>query len=67
MLQFQKVCYYFLLTVFLYNYVGVDRSTRAALKVMSPILLCWPTVSEVDVGGMAVEGQSDTMMSDVEV
>jgi len=29
--------------------------TRAALKVMSPILLCWPTTSETDVGGMAVD------------
>ena len=27
----------------------------AAPKVMPPILLCWPTTSEVDVGGMAVE------------
>ena len=25
------------------------------MKVMLPTLLCWPTVSEVDVGGMAVE------------
>ena len=30
-------------------------STRAAPKVMSPTLLCWPTTSEADVGGMAVE------------
>ena len=36
----------------LYNYI-VD-STRAALKVMPPILLYLPTISEVDVGGMAV-------------
>ena len=28
---------------------------RAALKVMPPILLYWPTVSEVDVGDMAIE------------
>jgi len=27
----------------------------AALKVMPPILLRWPMMSEVDVGGMAVE------------
>ena len=27
----------------------------AALKVMAPILLCWPTASEMDVHGMAVE------------
>ena len=30
---------------------------RAALKVMPPILLYWPTVLEVDVGGMAVEAE----------
>ena len=48
-------------------------------KVMPPILLCWPMVSEVDVGGMAVEGepfdqycitaggQSNTVTSDTEV
>jgi len=29
---------------------------RAALKVMSPLLLCWPTTSELD--GMAVEVES---------
>jgi len=28
---------------------------RAAVKVMPPILLCWPTMSRVDAGGMAVE------------
>ena len=28
---------------------------RAALKVMPPILFFWPTTSEADVGGMAVE------------
>ena len=27
---------------------------RAALKVMPPILLCWPMTSEADVGGTAV-------------
>jgi len=34
-----------------------DRSilTRAALKVMSAILVCWQMTSEADVGGMAVE------------
>lgn len=30
---------------------------QASPKVMSPILLCWPTVSEADVGGLAVEVQ----------
>jgi len=28
--------------------------TMAAPKAMSPILLCWPTKSEVDAGDMAV-------------
>ena len=28
---------------------------RAAPKVMPPILSCWPMMSEMDVGGMAVE------------
>ena len=28
---------------------------RTVLKVVPPILLCWPTVSEVDIGVMAVE------------
>jgi len=60
---------------------------RAALKVLSSVLLCLPMASEVDVGGMAVEvesshqysinvlllcqtaaeGQSDEMVSDMEV
>ena len=32
-------------------------SMRAALKVVPPILLCWPTVSKEDVGDMAVEAE----------
>ena len=28
---------------------------RAALKIMLPILFCWPTTSEADGGGMTVE------------
>ena len=28
---------------------------RVALKLMTPILLCWPMMSEADVGDMAVE------------
>ena len=31
------------------------RNKRAALKVMPPVLLVWPTASEADVGGMAAE------------
>ena len=31
------------------------KCMRAASKVTSPILLCWPTMSEAGVGGMAVE------------
>ena len=32
--------------------------TIAAPRVMPLILLCWPTVSEVNVGGMAIEAES---------
>ena len=39
-------------SIFFYIY-----TTRAALKVMPPILLCWLTMSEVNVGGMAVEAE----------
>ena len=28
---------------------------RATVKVVPPMLLCWPTTSEVDDGGMAAE------------
>ena len=38
-------------TVLLNNYIHA----RSAPKVMPPVLLCWPTMSETDVGGMAVE------------
>ena len=34
---------------------NVFTNMKAALKVMPPILLCWSTMSEVNVGGMAVE------------
>ena len=33
----------------------IHLSTKAALKVRPPILLCWPTTSEVNAGGMAVQ------------
>ena len=33
----------------------VSDCTRAALTVMSPMLLSWPMMSEADVGGMAIE------------
>ena len=54
-------------------------SIRSAPKVMPSILLCWPTMSEVDAGSMAVDlvvnlptniplqFVSDTMTSDMEV
>ena len=35
----------------------------AALKVMSFILLCGPTTSEIDVGGMAVEAEPSLQYS----
>jgi len=34
---------------------NAELNMRAALKVVPPILLCWPTVSEVVIGVMAVE------------
>ena len=33
------------------------KPTGPALKVMPSILFCWPTMSDVDVGGMAVEAE----------
>ena len=36
-------------------YVGAGSITRTSLKVMPPILLCWPTMSVADGGGMAVK------------
>lgn len=59
----------------------------AVLNVVPPVLLCWPTISEVNVGAVAVEvepshqysvpfgsvqqmateGQSNRMVSEVEV
>jgi hypothetical protein len=32
-----------------------NKKCMSALKVMYPILLCWPTMLEADAGGMAVE------------
>ena len=37
---------------------------RAAKNVMPAILLHWPTVSEADVGGMAVEAEPSHQYSD---
>ena len=34
-----------------------ELTIRAALKVMPPILWCWPMISEADVGAMAVEAE----------
>ena len=31
------------------------RTARSALKIVPPISLCWPTMPEADIGGMAVE------------
>ena len=38
-------------------YSSVCIYTQVAPKVMPPTLLCWPTMSEVDIGGMAVEAE----------
>ena len=37
--------------------------SEGALKVMSPIVLWWPTTSEADVGDMAVEAESSHQYS----
>ena len=37
---------------------------RAALKVVSPILLCWPMTPEADVGGVAIEIEPFCHLSD---
>ena len=43
---------------FIALYCCFDKTiTRVAPKLMPPILLCWPTTSEADVGDMAVEGE----------
>ena len=34
---------------------SIPVSTKAALNVVPPILLCWPAISEAGVGGMAAE------------
>ena len=36
---------------------------RGAMKVMSPILLCWTRTSETDVGGIAVEPETSEQYS----
>lgn len=35
----------------------MTQCTWSALKVMPPILLCWPTTPEVNVGGMVAEAE----------
>lgn len=34
---------------------GLTTCTRAAPKVGTPILLCWPITSEAEVGGMSTD------------
>ena len=41
----------------MYTHICIRKCTTAALKVTPPILLCWLTMSEAAVGGMAVEGE----------
>lgn len=40
---------------FAQRHLWACRNTMAAPKVMPSILLCWPTISKVDVEGMAIE------------
>ena len=39
------------------TYFSLCDTTKTALKIMPPILLCWPMMSEADVGGMAVKAE----------
>jgi len=38
-------------------YISTYIQMKAALKVLPPILLCWPATSEADVCGMAVKAE----------
>lgn len=49
--------------MFVYVYIYTCVYTRTALKVMPSILLWWPTVSEVDVGGVAGEAETSQQFS----
>ena len=40
-----------------FMYLFIYLPMNAALKIIPPISLSWPTMSEVDVGDMAVEAQ----------
>ena len=33
----------------------INAYMRSVPKVMAPIFLCWPRMSEADIGGLAVE------------
>ena len=48
---------YMCVHVCVYTCVHIHTFARAALEVIPPILLCRPTMSEMDVGGMAVEAE----------
>ena len=39
-------------------YTYTKLITRSIPKLMPSILLCWPMMSEADIGGMAVEVES---------
>ena len=41
----------------------MEGYTRAALKVVPPILLSCPTISKLDIGGIAVEVESSHQYS----
>lgn len=45
--------------MFYYLYIiDIAYFVKAALKVMFPVILYWPTVSKMHVGGMAVEAET---------
>jgi len=49
--------------VLIYPENNYHSSVRAARKVISPVLLCWPTMSEMDVGGIPVGLESSHQYS----
>jgi len=43
--------------------ISEKEKRKAPPRVMLPILLCWPTMPEVDVGAMAVDVESSHQYS----
>ena len=67
-LKWKQVCIYTWHQSFCYIIIHIRRrkctplkfTWRAAPKVMSPVLWCWPMASEADISGMAAEVELPT-------